>query len=137
GVVPGGHGVGHAGGDRVADRLVHGVDVAAAHAVRTGAAEAHVGHLDLAGVRSDVVDAADDVGEAAAAVLVQHPARPEPGAGSDAAHADPVVKGADGAGHVRAVPVAVFRAVAGRAVLRAGRVDVQVGMVEVDAGVDD
>ena len=50
--------------------------------------------------------------------LFEHPDRPDPGAGRDADDAVGVVQGADRAGDVGAVAVAVVGGVAGRAVLR-------------------
>ena len=131
------HGVDDARIHRVGDRLIHGTAGALA-------AQAHVDDLDFVGPVCDIVNAGDDPGDPPAAVVLQDLDGPQAGARGYTYHARAVVNGGDGAGNVGAVAVAIvagvilallFEGTAPRAV-RAGD-DVEVRMVEVDAGVDD
>jgi hypothetical protein len=103
--------------------------------VAPGSAEAHVRHLDLAGVGGHVVDSADHVGVEPDPERVEHLDSPYPRPGSDSHDPGRVVERADRAGHVRPMTVLV---VAVQPEQRAvGLLEhVQVRVVEADAGVD-
>src|SRR6266516_2548922 len=113
--------VGHAGVDRVVDRVVEGgVDATA---------EAHVGHRRLDRVAGHPVDARGDLGGGTAAVAVEYPY-------ADQLHAlrHAVAGAADGTGDVRTVAVAVIRGTAVDLVDPAGGPATEVAVGEADPG---
>ena len=118
------------------------VRVAAVAVVGTEPAEAHVGHRDgtplRRGQRVDEVDPADHVGRGAGAAVVEHANGPELSFGGDTDHADAVVDRADDPGDVSAVAIAIVVVLLSSrgAVGPAHDVGGQVGVVDVDAGID-
>src|SRR6476661_10716221 len=106
--------------------------------LRYAPAQAHVGYVAGPAVGAYVVDAGNNARAGTAAVGVEHAHCYQCGIGRHPHHANGVVLGADGAGYVGAVAVAVIgRSYIGYEGAAAGHVHRQVGVSQVDAGVDN
>ena len=122
--VAGSHDVGHAGRYRALDCLVQ--------RRRDAATEAHVGDGRQLPVGGDPVDTGDDARGVAAAATVE-----DAHADQRDALGDAVGAAADGAGHMRAVAVAVVGRAAVDGIVAGADAPGELGMAAADAGVDD
>jgi len=88
-------------------------------------------------VRGDIVDAGNHVGVRATAIAVENPDGDEYRAWAHSDNADGVVLGADDSRDMAAVAVRIVRRGIADEAAAARDIDIEVGMVEVDAGIDD
>src|SRR5690606_18096437 len=99
-------------------------------------AEAHI--HDVHSVPNTPFNAEDNIRDVSRALMVERLDRMDDGARCDADHAVEPVRGGDRAGDMRPVPVVVMRQhAAGQQIDAAGQRVTEIGMAEVDAGIDD